>query len=490
MGAKYQYRIFTESKWQSQSGNAILVLYNPTGSGKKIGIQNIEIYNNTKIGNAVTIDTQAPYTANAILSKVVTLGSGDDIPVSKMDTANADVPTTIKIQTRAGFSNDNLNLITRVPVYKNYSTANLALLHTNLGHSFNFSPFGCVWEKGYNSALQQITIRPSEKIALYFEPTLVIPNQPIFVEAIFKINSITYSTFFFTNVVGDYNSIFSVDNGSASDIVYLQSITVSELGTYDTPYFQIVPVGLLDPNVFTDDTRKISVVKTDTNHPDLATNICKIFTDAPILPYGVPVSYISEGSPGSPKGFNYLNTKDFIGPTYAVFFPEAAHVKLGTSSTTLTPTTFGTTNSQSLSSIKGKNAPLMIREGEGIAICSGAETATGTLPVGVASWGSYEFGITLTVESAVNPYLTLNGLVANSDIIILNAGTSTSYQDIDSYSGTSWSWNYDPDFVTIIDICVYKSGYKPFTIRNLSVGNNGATIPIQQQIDLNYNNPV
>lgn len=82
--------------------------------------------------------------------------------------------------------------------------------------------------------------------------------------------------------------------------------------------------------------------------------------------------------------------------------------------------------------------------------------------------------------------LTLTGLVSGSDIVVLAPGTSTEYDNVDANSGSTYGFVYDAGVVSAVDICVYKAGYVPFFIRNLTVTASGGSVPVQQVADRAY----
>ncbi len=82
--------------------------------------------------------------------------------------------------------------------------------------------------------------------------------------------------------------------------------------------------------------------------------------------------------------------------------------------------------------------------------------------------------------------LTLTGLVSGSDVVILQPGTSTEYINVDSNAGTTFTYVYDSDVVTSVDVAVYKAGYVPFFVRNFTVTSAGASLPIAQIADRTY----
>lgn len=82
--------------------------------------------------------------------------------------------------------------------------------------------------------------------------------------------------------------------------------------------------------------------------------------------------------------------------------------------------------------------------------------------------------------------LTLTGLVSGSDIVVLQPGTSTEYANTDSNSGSTYSFVYDPSTITSADIAIYKAGYVPYFIRNLTLTEDDASIPVAQVADRAY----
>lgn len=80
--------------------------------------------------------------------------------------------------------------------------------------------------------------------------------------------------------------------------------------------------------------------------------------------------------------------------------------------------------------------------------------------------------------------LTLTGLQPGSDIVILNAGTSTERVDVDSNAGSSYVYTYAT--LGSVDIGVFKAGYVPFYIRGYALSTSDATLPVAQVYDRNY----
>ena len=82
--------------------------------------------------------------------------------------------------------------------------------------------------------------------------------------------------------------------------------------------------------------------------------------------------------------------------------------------------------------------------------------------------------------------LTLTGIVSGSDIVILTAGTTTELANIDANSGSTYAYSYTYSANTYIDVCIYKAGYVPFTVRNYLLADGDGSLPISQTIDRNY----
>jgi len=81
-------------------------------------------------------------------------------------------------------------------------------------------------------------------------------------------------------------------------------------------------------------------------------------------------------------------------------------------------------------------------------------------------------------------HLTLNGFIDGSDIVILKAGSINQIQDIQNIVGTSYMYTYNT--TQLIDIGIFKQGYKPLYIRNYQLGITDASLPIAQVVDRNF----
>lgn len=85
--------------------------------------------------------------------------------------------------------------------------------------------------------------------------------------------------------------------------------------------------------------------------------------------------------------------------------------------------------------------------------------------------------------------INLTNLISGSDIVILNAGTSTDLVNIDANSGTTYNTTLDAGTYSSLDICIYKQGYIPYTLRNIPLTSVGISLPINQVPDRNFSNP-
>jgi hypothetical protein len=90
--------------------------------------------------------------------------------------------------------------------------------------------------------------------------------------------------------------------------------------------------------------------------------------------------------------------------------------------------------------------------------------------------------------------LGLTGIIAGSEVRVYLTGSATGSMGeelagIES-AGTTFSYNYIYAADQYIDIVVVNTGYEYLRIQNVLVTNANSSIPVQQRIDRNYNNPV
>lgn len=80
--------------------------------------------------------------------------------------------------------------------------------------------------------------------------------------------------------------------------------------------------------------------------------------------------------------------------------------------------------------------------------------------------------------------ITFTGLQTGSDVVIYEAGTTNVLGSVDANGTTSWGYTYSG--ADTIDVGVFKAGYIPFYIRNLSITTSDASLPIAQVADRAY----
>lgn len=558
------------------SGNAILALYNVPGSGKKISVHSVEIYNKNRLGRTSTVDTVSFAPQRLKIALVSSLAGGESLTVAKMNSSATAFPATIQMKTHSSYSPTLINwngsvtytdatvavgdlvfdattpgwianehrdaeryfvvasggnagtyriisntttqlTLDRPFLSATSTTGYIAETQCIASHgilkmsvpSISSPPLssagyvnqnfygstGSCWARGNSSNQQDIYVRAGEKLAVFAD--FINHSLPVFVEATVIVEgtpNYTYQVSYYTYLDSEYETVLSIDNNAGSGkVLRLIKLSVSEVGTVDTPYFQLVPIGSIEPSSFVDTDKRLTVFPNNSADGALSSSVGMLFTNVPVLPYGIPTSYIAEGAPAAatPRGFNYLNSKDFIGPAYMTYFPEAAAFKDNNQYYTAgAPGTFGTHVSHEYSRIKGfGGAPIVLREGETLGLVSGAETATGTVAIGISGFGAYEFSLTFTVEDAVTPTVELTGLKTNSEVRAYVGTDPGSAIEIPGsgieLSGTSHSFTHDyagsSGYVMIFhtDYLPIKLDFTPFAAAVVS-------IPVQQVIDRNY----
>ena len=82
--AKQQYRIYDSFDWMSNSGNGIVVIYNPPASGKKLTLSQFELQNMTSLNPTAFGAAASPATMCSIF--YTTINRGTVMTPSPMDT--------------------------------------------------------------------------------------------------------------------------------------------------------------------------------------------------------------------------------------------------------------------------------------------------------------------------------------------------------------------------------------------------------------------
>lgn len=80
--------------------------------------------------------------------------------------------------------------------------------------------------------------------------------------------------------------------------------------------------------------------------------------------------------------------------------------------------------------------------------------------------------------------ITFIGLPVGTDVVILQAGTSTILSQSDSIAGTSLAYTYSG--AQTIDVGFIKAGYVPKYIRNLALDTSNSTLPVELVLDRNF----
>lgn len=98
--------------------------------------------------------------------------------------------------------------------------------------------------------------------------------------------------------------------------------------------------------------------------------------------------------------------------------------------------------------------------------------------------------VTTSVAQGGNPYaldvltLTLTGLPAGTDIVILQAGTDVILTQVDAHPLTTYAYVYET--VQNVDIGFIQPGYVPYYVRNYPLAAVDASLPITLTADRNY----
>ena len=470
---KYQYRVAGPLAWISSSGNAWFALINKANSGKKITIRSFEI---TPRSMASTTGITLPCMAR--LSTVTGVANGIPITPVKNDSNSASWPSNIVVSLNSTFT--EAAVIRQLIIQKTY----VPTLQTSFIAQSAIGSLRGLYQgrrRVASSAVEPLVVRTGEAIALYLS-VVQIPN-PLKISMTLSIAGANYNIIKFVNAVDTASSIISINNTSASTVVKIIEFSIQEVGTYDSPYFQFVPVGALTVEALADTSESGApqVLKMDSAYPDI-TSFASVHTDAGLIPFGVPQVYLTEASTGTPKGFNYLQTKDFVGPVTRAYFPEFL-VRRDSNIEALCGYA-----SMKMCDIGFKRAGYVIREGEGLALVSAAETAILSSAVGVSGWNCFDVGVTFDIEPKLYPTLTLTGIKNPSEVRVYTAGTTTELSGTENVTSGTFTYTYDPDLVSSVDIVIHSLAYQYFRIETLALGLSDTSVPISQQLDRNYSN--
>lgn len=480
---KYQYRIWTDTNWQSCYGYGILVIRNPSGSGRKLTLRSMEVQVNSH--GSPTQGNMLEWVRSSEITNP-SMGESLDLQVCALDSTYS-VPATVKTWRGApctgtviralpasysGIAAGNLFTIPKCGPFRANALASMTMRSTSPVESIFVPPGESIGLAVYNGTL---TSRIPQRITAFRVHVWVRINGHTFVWNFFARSTPGVSVFALSHAAG------------SSDVVEIVEASTEDFGTADTPYYRLVPIGNLYAEREGDAwIANIGAQPMDSDYPDLNPNWCKIYSDVPFTPAGgVPESYLTDTTAGTPRGFNYLQTKDFNGPCFKTLFPEVQGVSaFQTSNAT---ENLGQPWSFRQSDIGVRNAGLVLNQGEGVAIVASCESATGFATF--SGWVAHTFGAFIDVEPASSPYLTFTGLADGTEVRIMGAGTNTELAGVEAVTGGAFAWNYDPDLISSVDVNIVHNQYQVIRYEGLTLDVSGATIPIVQQIDRQYLNP-
>jgi hypothetical protein len=161
---------------------------------------------------------------------------------------------------------------------------------------------------------------------------------------------------------------------------------------------------------------------------------------------------------------------------------------MGTATTVDGFLNFGHNRIKRRNRVEATDSSIVLRPGEGIALVGAAETAVVASAVEVNGWNLCEIIMDIEVLPLYAPQLTLTGLQTDTEVRIFDAGTTTELAGQEDIDSGTFSWSYDYEAYTAVDISILSLGYQNIRLLNLPITFAGVTVPIQQQIDRQYQN--
>lgn len=478
--ARYQYRIAGQVRWQSSSGNAILAIVNPNGSGRKLTFHGFEL-SPLAAPAASAITWGNTMDRSRLRLGRGTIAGGVSVPPVALDSNASAWPSTVRVVTQATVDSPEVPLRAISPTMNLQHTPNTFPMAAR--QTMAPTLLGSFFRKRKDSAVEGLVVRAGEGVALYpgadpefrrttpykVSATIVRTGSP----------NRTYHVEYVTFVHANYGALFAIDNTSGSgETVILRDIGISEIGDTSTPYFQIVPVGaVIEPQ----STDLISAMPMDSDFPDPSAWM-KIYADAAIRPFGMPESALANSSGSTLKELNYLKTKDFLGPVYRTYFPEMTRA---THNSTTLPDIIGV--QQALHDPFVRKSGITVRPGEGIALVSAAETATSAAAIGLSGWSPYDLGITVDIEQEFVPDITITGMVEDSRWRVERVSDSSSVATgvADATGEATFSYTAE-DLPLDLRLRVRKASaatrYKPVEL-TFNMGFSSTSIPVSQISD-------
>jgi hypothetical protein len=481
--ARYQYRLAGTFEWFASSGTALAAVTNKLGSGKKVNVRSVQISSLTAANNVTAGTPTSVIPQRVEIVRDGTLAGGTECVGSALDKNASALPSSFHVLKNANITGSPVPL-GRILVAKNLVPAGLQHLFRQ-GPTTRFSGAVRAPRRGPGAATKVI-IRQGENWSLRLptQPELPLPLRVTL--TVRRQGSPARTWMFEEFCIGKVTNetLLTVANDAGSGEIYeIVECAIEEVGTYDSPYFQLVPVGSMNDVSTSDPLSNPPVLKMDTNYPDSSTWV-QVFQNAPLLPRDLPENALSDASTGSPKSSNYLKAKDFIGPVYRVLFPEYAGL-----STLRNPDSLHHHLAPKKADMGVMRAGITLRPGEGIALVSAAETAAIATAVGLSGWNAYEVTVVFDVEPVFAPTLSVTGLTSPSEVRVYEAGTTTLLAGEESITDGTFSWTYDPDDASAVDISVLSLGYQNIRLLNQTLPSTAdLTIPVQQQFDRQYEN--
>lgn len=475
--ARHQYRVNTMGGWTSGYGFAFFILMNPSTSGRKLSLRSMEVIGHSVMSNGVCL-------TSLYRCASITGGESRDACAIRADTGTA-LPATVSVKT-GGMADVYTSRLLHLDCSRQQGAAgteNMMLFGRHAaGGLRRCAGGGTFFAPGTAASQEPIRINSGEALALVMDQSVRQSNGPRRVNLTLDIAGKTIN-YEFTTIPMPGHALFSVE--SSGPVVKLIQFNVYDLGSLDTPTLRFVPVGALFPMDIADATNKTAhcnVLKMNTGSPAFPG---LMYNDIPIIPTGSPISALAEATAGSPKGLNYTQTRDFLGPLYRCALPEYNWMAgVGGASDSMGYVK----QAVDMLCTRSMNSPLesiTLNPGEGIAIMSCAETAV-AVATSWSGWPSLEFAAQVDSDPATSPSLTLTGLVDGTEVRVMLAGTQTLLGGVEASSGGVFTLAYDPDTVTAVDIAVVSESYENLWYANQVTGLSGVTIPVQQRADRNY----
>lgn len=476
--AKRQYVVSSDGQWTSNSGYSFLALFNQSGSGRKLTLRQLSVFvlsqkgAATPVCNARLFQSATPFVGENMLASAVRLDSAATLPATVVVRRSAQLPAL------GGASTLPVSLIRHSAAAGSQETIYCT---RTVGHDRLSAAYRSGSKRG-TTAVEPITIPQNTGVGLVV--TEVTENQPVRVNLVVSVDGKTV-VWDFVSVARPGLALFSLEN-TGTAVVKLLRYSFAELGTTDTPFIRLVPIGqIYSPDIADGSKQGFSVQKLNSSYPDLTA--LKVLGDIGFIPSGSPEVVINEGSAGTPKGVNYLHTRDFNGPAYRVFLPEMrAGGGPGVGNDML-----GHHNSHRandlLTRMRGSaREAITLNPGEGLALVASSETFIGVQGA-FSGWPGLSFQAIVDSEPLINPTLTLTGLKNPTEVRIFSAGTTTELVGQETITSGTFTWAYDPDAVTAVDISILALNYQNLRILGVATTGN-VEIPVQQQLDRNYAN--